>query len=138
MKPARRIERLDARPCLSPEEERALLEHLRREEDEPYDGPVRDAAWIREHFGTLVTEPPRGMKLPDALFRVAEGARRNIEDRIRAAIPAYPDWSRAERARMGAVTADVLAWCRDGTGGPECFAAWLWRTYLKDAVEETR
>jgi hypothetical protein len=62
MKPARRIERLDARPCLSPEEERALLEHLRREEDEPYDGPVRDEAWIREHLDTLVTEPPRGGK----------------------------------------------------------------------------
>lgn len=62
----------------------------------------------------------------------SEHARKaNLSDRLEAEIRGWPDWSPAALARMDAVVADVLAWCRDGTGGPDCFSAWLWETYLK-------
>ena len=72
MKPARKVERLDARPCLSPEEEAAILEYLMHEQDEPVRRPPPGTP-----FTLIEVEPPeRGMSLSDALWRTAEEMRR--------------------------------------------------------------
>jgi len=68
---ARRVERLDARPCLSPEEEAALLDHLMREEDEIVRLPPPGAP-----FELIEVEPPRGIDPAEALLRTAEEMRR--------------------------------------------------------------
>ena len=76
--PARKIERLDARPCLSPEEEAALLDHLMHEEDEPVRMPPPGTP-----FTLIEVEPPRGVSLSDALYRTAEEMRRaGVLDRV--------------------------------------------------------
>lgn len=40
----------------------------------------------------------------------------NIVDKITAVVEAYPQWSRAERRNLAAVTEEILAHCRDGNG----------------------
>ena len=75
---ARRVVRLDARPCLSPEEEAALLDHLMHEEDEPVRMPPPATP-----FTLIEVEPPRGVGLSDALYRTAEEMRRaGVLDRV--------------------------------------------------------
>ena len=76
---ARRVERLDARPCLSPEEEAAILDHLMHEEDEPVRMPPPGTPFTLIE----VEPPPRGMSLSDALYRTAEEMRRaGVLDRV--------------------------------------------------------
>lgn len=39
-----------------------------------------------------------------------------MNERIEAAVRAWPQWSRAERRRMNEVVDEVLQHCRDGQG----------------------
>lgn len=53
---------------------------------------------------------------------------RNLADRVREAVRAYPDWSRAERAKLWLVEEEILAHCRDGQGNG--FVAWWCDVWL--------
>lgn len=70
-KVTRKVEPLRARPCLSPEEEAAILDHLMREEDEPVALPPPGTP-----FELIEVDPPKGAGLSDALYRTAEEMRR--------------------------------------------------------------
>ncbi len=46
-----------------------------------------------------------------------------LPERIEMIVRAWPQWSRAERAKMGAVLAEILDHCANGTGN-RFIAAW--------------
>jgi hypothetical protein len=55
-----------------------------------------------------------------------------IEDRIRALIRAYPDWSPAERRKLDVIEDEILDHCRNGTGNG--FVRWWCNTWLAPRV----
>jgi hypothetical protein len=68
MRPARKVERLVARPFLAREEQAALDGHLMNEKhercpaDRPWLDPRTASAWIEANLDSIVVEPPRARK----------------------------------------------------------------------------